>query len=306
MNGKAEPNGKVVCIDSLVHGYGPKVILNNVDLQIRKGEFVSLVGPSGCGKSTLLRLITGQEQVQDAHRFDILGKEAGLPDRRRGVVFQNYSLAPHLTVLDNVLLGLKYQASIFQLLSPGWRKQAKKISLEYLEKMRLADAIDRFPGELSGGMRQRAAIAQTLITIDFFKMPEILCMDEPYGALDSSTREDLQIFLLELWEKYKKTVIFVTHDLEEAVFLGTRVIVLSQFWKSDMPAEKQVGARIVFDSPLAPHALSTQAKKTKEFGEMVARVKDSGINDTKRQHVRDFNLTHEDSFQTLLPGEVKA
>ena len=305
MNGKVAPNGKAVCVDSLYHGYGDKKVLGNVDLQISKGEFVSFVGPSGCGKSTLLRLITGQELVQQAERFDILGQEAGLPDRRRGVVFQNYSLVPHMTVLDNILLGLYYQASVLETLNPKWRKKAKITALKYLHKMRLSDAVNKHPHELSGGMKQRASIAQTLITIDLFQMPEILCMDEPYGALDPSTREEMQIFILELWERYKKTVIFVTHDLEEAIFLGTRVIVLSPFWESDMPAEKRSGSRIVLDMPLPPHALSTQVKSTHEFRDMVELVKDKGFNTTKRQHVKDFNLTHPDSFQTLEEGEVK-
>ncbi len=210
-----------------------------------------------------------------------------------------------MTVLENVLLGLKYQASFVQLFSMKWRREAKDIALGYLDKMRLSDAVDRYPIELSGGMRQRAAIAQTLITIDFYQMPNILCMDEPYGALDPSTREDMQIFILELWERYKTTVIFVTHDLEEAVFLGTRVIVLSQFWQSDLPSTELCGSRIVFDEQLPPHALSTKVKLTPDFNQMVDRVKESGFSTTKRRHVKDFNLTHPDSFQTLDAGEIR-
>ena len=302
-------NGHVVRIERAYHGYfdpkldRKKLVLCNVDLRIRAGEFVSLVGPSGCGKSTLLKLITGQEPVQTATEFNILGQPVGPPDRKRGIVFQAYSLAEHLTVLENITLGLKYQAGMRQLWSPSWRKQAKERAMEYLTKMRLEGTGYKYPGELSGGMRQRAEIAQTLITIDEFSEPEILCMDEPYGALDASTREDLQVFILELWERYKKTIIFVTHDLEEAVFLGSRIIVLSQFWKSDMDLSKQEGSRIVFDQPLDPHALSTKAKQAASFVKMVKLVGDQGFKAEKRRHVDQFNLGHPDSFQTPTPEE---
>ena len=294
-NSNANGSSHVVRIERAYHGYFDPC---NVDLRIRAGEFVSLVGPSGCGKSTLLKLITGQEPVQSATEFNILGQPVGPPDRKRGIVFQAYSLAEHLTVLDNIMLGLKYQASIRQLWSPKWRKEARARATEYLTKMRLEGTGYKYPRELSGGMRQRAAIAQTLITIDMFGEPEVLCMDEPYGALDASTREDLQIFILELWEKYKKTIIFVTHDLEEAVFLGSRIIVLSQFWKSDMDLSKQEGSRIVFDQPLDPHALSTKAKQAPSFVKMVKLVGDQGFKAEKRRHVDQFNLSHPDSFQT--------
>ena len=128
-------------------------------------------------------------------------------------------------------------------------------------------------------------------------------MDEPYGALDESTREDLQIFILELWEKYKKTIIFVTHDLKEALFLGSRIVVLSQFWKSDLPVDGQEGARIVFDQKLDPHGMSTKVKETKAFNTMVQIVLNEGFNPMKRRHVDNFNLTHPDSFQSLTVEE---
>lgn len=304
MDKRIKPDGKDIFIDSVYHQYGDKIVLGNVDLQVQKGEFLCLVGPSGCGKSTLLRLITGQETIQRARSFNVLGKRVGLPDHRRGVVFQNYSLVPHLTVLDNILLGLKYQASYLNLVSPKWRSEAKKKALEYLDKVRLSDSANKYPNELSGGMRQRASIAQTLITIDLFGMPKILCMDEPYGALDPSTREEMQIFILELWEKYGITVVFVTHDIEEAVFLGTRIIILSQYWRSDLPSEKQVGSRIVHDIQLPRHALSTKVKLTTEFAKVVGEIRETGFNGEKRRHVREFNLTHPDSFQTLEIGEA--
>ena len=144
-------------------------MLNDIDLIVSRGEFVSLVGPSGCGKSTLLKLFTGQEIVQQAKYFQVLGHLPSFPDRTRGVVFQNYGLAPHLTVLRNILLGLEFQASLLQRFSRSWWKQARDMARKYLDDMRLADASDKYPTELSGGMRQRVAIAQTLITIDLFR-----------------------------------------------------------------------------------------------------------------------------------------
>jgi NitT/TauT family transport system ATP-binding protein len=172
---------------------------------------------------------------------------------------------------------------------------------KYLDDMRLTDASDKYPPELSGGMRQRVAIAQTLITIDLFGMPDLICMDESYGALDASTREDLQIFILKLWEKYKKTIVFVTHNLEEAVFLGTRVVVLSQFWTSDQPAAQQEGSRIIMDIPLESHAMSTEVKQTAAFKELTKYILDRGFNPKQRLHVAQFNadLRHPNSFSSL-------
>jgi NitT/TauT family transport system ATP-binding protein len=294
-------------LEDAFHGYfDPSVgrvrtVLNDIDLIVSRGEFVSLVGPSGCGKSTMLKLFTGQEIVQKARHFEVLGRLPSFPDRSRGVVFQNYGLAPHLSVLRNILLGLEFQASLLQRFSRNWWKQARDMARNYLDDMRLSDASDKYPTELSGGMRQRVAIAQTLITIDLFGMPELICMDESYGALDASTREDLQIFILKLWEKYKKTVIFVTHNLEEAVFLGTRVVVLSQFWTSDQPAAQQEGSRIIMDIPLEPHAMSTEVKQTPEFKNLTKYILDRGFNPKQRLHVAEFNadLRHPNAFSSV-------
>ncbi len=301
-------------LEDAYHGYPdpstgrPRTVLNDIDLIVSRGEFVSLVGPSGCGKSTLLKLFTGQEIVQQARHFEVLGHLPCFPDRTRGVVFQNYGLAPHLTVLRNILLGLEFQASLLQRFSRSWWKQAGDMAQKYLVDMRLSDASDKYPTELSGGMRQRAAIAQTLITIDLFGMPDLICMDESYGALDASTREDLQIFILKLWEKYKKTVIFVTHNLEEAVFLGTRVIVLSQFWTSDLPAAQEEGSRIIMDIPLEPHAMSTEVKQTAEFKALTKYILERGFNPKQRLHVAEFNadLRHPNAFSSLTKEQCAA
>jgi NitT/TauT family transport system ATP-binding protein len=305
---------EAVHLEDAYHGYldsstgRVKTVLNDIDLIVSRGEFVSLVGPSGCGKSTLLKLFTGQEIVQQAKYFQVLGRMPSFPDRTRGVVFQNYGLAPHLTVLRNILLGLEFQASLLQRFSRTWWKQAKDMARKYLDDMRLTDASKKYPTELSGGMRQRVAIAQTLITIDLFGMPDLICMDESYGALDASTREDLQIFILKLWEKYKKTIVFVTHNLEEAVFLGTRVVVLSQFWTSDQPEAQQVGSRIVMDIPLEPHAMSTEVKQTSEFKDLTKYILDRGFNPKQRLHVAQFNadLRHPNAFSSLTKEQCSS
>ncbi len=133
-------------------------------------------------------------------------------------------------------------------------------------------------------------------------------MDESYGALDASTREDLQIFILKLWEKYKKTVIFVTHNLEEAVFLGTRVIVLSQFWTSDQPEAQQEGSRIIMDIPLEPHAMSTEVKQTPEFKELTKYILERGFNPKQRLHIAQFtaDLRHPNAFSSFKQEQCAA
>ena len=305
---------EAIHLEDAYHGYYDpsnrrvRTVLNDIDLIISRGEFVSLVGPSGCGKSTLLKLFTGQEMVQKAKYFQVLGRLPSFPDRSRGVVFQNYGLAPHLTVQRNILLGLEFQSSMLQRFSPSWWRQAKDMAPKYLDDMRLSDASNKYPSELSGGMRQRVAIAQTLITIDLFGMPDLICMDESYGALDASTREDLQIFILKLWEKYKKTVVFVTHNLEEAVFLGTRVIVLSQFWTSDLPAAQEEGSRIIMDIPLEPHAMSTEVKQTTAFKELTKYILERGFNPKQRLHIAQFNadLRHPNAFSSLTREQFDA
>jgi len=273
--------------------YGPKIILEDIDLAVRKGELCTVVGPSGCGKSTLLRLILGQEQVTSGALL-IGGKPVDTPNTDRGIVYQRYSLFPHLTVLRNVMLGLDLSSSFLTRLRK--KDQFRGEAMDFLEQVRLGDHVHKYPHELSGGMQQRVAIAQALIM-----KPRILLMDEPFGALDPGTREHMQIFLLEMWEKFKMTVFFVTHDLEEAVFLGTRILVLSQYY-SDGEAKdgnNRHGARIVADYPLAFEATSTSVKKTADFGSLIQAIRRNGFDPEYLQYVTEFDLRHPDSFQTL-------
>ena len=284
-------------IEDVYKSYDRKVILDNIDLTVRKGEFCSVVGPSGCGKSTLLRLILGQE-VADQGLIQIDGQEVGVPDTQRGIVFQKYSLFPNRTVLENVLMGKLFTKGKWW--NPFYRSQDDiDEAMEYLRRVRLEGAADKYPHELSGGMQQRAAIAQALIM-----KPPVLLMDEPFGALDPDTRDELQVFLLELWEREDLTIFFVTHDLTEACFLGSRLLVLSQYYTDNRGEdEPSRGGRIVADYPLPKVVNSMAVKDDPEFQQLISDVRACGFDPRIRQHVSQFNLKHSDSFQTLLPEE---
>jgi NitT/TauT family transport system ATP-binding protein len=287
-------------VEDVYKSYGQKVVLDNVDLSVAPGELCTLVGPSGCGKSTLLRLVLGQE-FADHGKVMIDGKVASYPDPHRGIVYQKYSLYPHLTVLENVLLGLRLKKQQWWL---PWRfdKDAQDQSLEMLDQLRLSDARNKYPHELSGGMQQRVAIAQALVT-----RPPILLMDEPFGALDPDTREQMQVYLMELHEKYELTIFFVTHDLEEACYIGTRLLVLSQYYTDDRGDAPMVrrGAKIVSDYNLASSSLPTSEKGSPDFRQFVSHVRDVGFNPEVKRHVKEFNLHHPHSFQSLTADENK-
>jgi len=282
----------------LYKSYGDKLILDNIDLSVRAGELCTLVGPSGSGKSTLLRLVLGQE-LPSAGQLRIDGEPIGSPDPTRGIVFQRYSLFPHLTVLENVALGRNLQTGFLE----RWRrrKDIQGEAMHYLERVRLGAHASKYPHELSGGMQQRVAIAQSLIV-----KPRILLMDEPFGALDPDTREDMQVFLLGLWDEQRMTVFFVTHDLEEAVYLGTRILVLSQYYSDDRDHDEPRGAKIVADYRLPRVAASTDTKHSAEFVALIESIRREGFSPEYLQHVREFNLHHPDSFQTLTVREYDA
>jgi NitT/TauT family transport system ATP-binding protein len=183
-----------------------------------KGEFICILGPSGCGKSTILRLIAGLEPQHPATIGDVLvqGQPVAGPGADRGMVFQDYTSFDHRTVLENVTFGLECQGVP--------RKQREELGKEWIQRVGLNVTTDhrKYPHELSGGMRQRVAIARTLIL-----RPRIILMDEPFGALDPHTRMNMQDLLLALWHEVQATVFFITHSIEEAVFLGDRVYVMS-------------------------------------------------------------------------------
>ncbi len=192
---------------------GDVVALKDINLTIKRGEFVCLLGPSGCGKSTLLNAVAGF-QPPSAGEIVIEGKKILSPGPDRGMVFQEYALFPWMTVAQNIAFGLEIQ-----------KKEKAEIELtvnQLLDLLHLKDFRDRFPKDLSGGMRQRVAIARVL-ALD----SPIMLMDEPFGALDALTRRNLQDELLRIWEKLGKTILFVTHSIEESIYLADRIVVMT-------------------------------------------------------------------------------
>lgn len=188
--------------------------IDGIDIEAKPGEFVSILGPSGCGKSTLLYILAGFIKPTDGQVL-IQDELAGPPGPERGIVFQEFVLFPWMNVVDNVGYGLREQ---------GVRKSERtEIALMYLRMVGLEGSAQLYPKELSGGMKQRVAIARTLATD-----PAVLLMDEPFGALDALTRSILQDQLNEVWTSTQKTVVFVTHSVEEAIFLSDRIYVMSK------------------------------------------------------------------------------
>ena len=204
-------------IDNVVKEYegrnGKTVALNGVNLDIKENEFICVVGPSGCGKSTLLNIIAGlHEPTSGAAYLD--GKKIEGTGVERGVVFQQYALFPWRTVLKNVMFPLEMKKTP--------KAEAEEIAMKYIKAVGLEGFENSYPKELSGGMKQRVAIARA-----YAADPEVLLLDEPFGALDAQTRVQLQTELLETWQKEKKTCFFITHDVDEAIILAQRVIIMS-------------------------------------------------------------------------------
>ena len=193
---------------------GPVPVIDDVSLTIGEGEFVVFLGPSGCGKTTLMRMVGGLDHPSEGLIW-LAGEPVTGPSRAKGMVFQSYSSFPWLTVLKNIRFGLKYRDDVSE-------AEADRISRHYLELVGLTAYADFYVSRVSGGMRQRVAIARTLAA-----NPQVLLMDEPFGALDAQTRERLQVQLLDIRRAERKTVIFVTHDVDEAIFLADRIVVFS-------------------------------------------------------------------------------
>ncbi len=228
--------------------HGETLALQATDLEVAENDFVTILGPSGCGKSTLLRIIAGLdtptsgEVLQDGKRIEGPG-----PDR--GMVFQSYTLFPWLTVRENVCFGLRERGLP--------RQQQLEIARDFIGKVGLAGFEQHYPKQLSGGMQQRTALARALAN-----QPRVLLMDEPFGALDHQTRELMQELLLGIWEAERKTVLFVTHDIDEAVFMANRVVVMSA-----RPG------RIKLDRAVAlPHPRHYSIKTSPGFAELKAEL----------------------------------
>ena len=229
-------------------GRAPTVALQATDLEVTENDFITILGPSGCGKSTLLRIVAGLDQ-QSSGEAMLDGKRIAGPGADRGMVFQSYTLFPWLTVLDNVCFGLRERGMP--------RAQQLEVAHGFLAKVGLKGFANHHPKQLSGGMQQRTALARALAN-----QPRMLLMDEPFGALDHQTRELMQELLLGIWEAERKTVLFVTHDIDEAVFMGTRVVVMSA-----RPG------RIKLDRPVPlAHPRHYSVKTTPQFSSLKAEL----------------------------------
>ncbi|WP_048438864.1 ABC transporter ATP-binding protein [Caenimonas sp. SL110] len=227
---------------------GGTVALQATDLAVQENDFITILGPSGCGKSTLLRMVAGLD-TPTTGAIALDGRPVTAPGADRGMVFQSYTLFPWLTILQNVCFGLREKGL------PLADQKAR--AMEFIGKVGLKGFEGHFPKQLSGGMQQRTALARALAND-----PRILLMDEPFGALDHQTRELMQELLQGIWEAERKTVLFVTHDIDEAIFMGNRVVVMSARpgrIKCDLPV------------PIA-HPRHYSVKTTPEFIELKARL----------------------------------
>jgi ABC-type nitrate/sulfonate/bicarbonate transport system ATPase subunit len=237
---------------------GGTLALQATDLAVAENDFVTILGPSGCGKSTLLRIVAGLDQPT-AGQVLLDGQRIDGPGADRGMVFQSYTLFPWLNVLDNVCFGLRERGMP--------RAQQLEIAHGFIAQVGLAGFEAHYPKQLSGGMQQRTAIARALAN-----GPRMLLMDEPFGALDHQTRELMQELLLGIWEAERKTVLFVTHDIDEAVFMASRVVVMSA-----RPG------RIKLDRTVElPHPRHYSVKTTPGFAALKAELTESVREEVKR------------------------
>jgi len=236
---------KAFAVRNLWKEYDGQVVLERVNLTLTGNEFVTIVGASGCGKTTFLKILMGDERPT---RGELLLDGAPLPGEpgpERGVVFQRYSVFPHLSVLENVMLGLELQAApLTGRLFGTARAEARARAEQGLAEVGLSAARDKYPRQLSGGMQQRLAIAQAVIT-----RPRVLLLDEPFGALDPGIRRDMHELILGLWREGDMGVFLITHDLREGFALGTRLLVFDKV-RHDPQAPEAYGATITFDIPL--------------------------------------------------------
>jgi nitrate ABC transporter ATP-binding subunit len=207
---------KFLEISQVGKSYGPQVIVDDFNLNVARGEFVSIIGHSGCGKSTVLSMVAGLVE-SSAGAIVLAGKAIDSPGPDRGVVFQAPNLFPWMTALENVLLGVE------QVHRNKSRPEQIAVAKHYLELVGLADSLRKKPAALSSGMRQRVGLARA-----FALTPQMLLLDEPFGMLDSLTRFELQDVLIELWGQDRKTALMVTHDVDEALFLSDRVVMMTQ------------------------------------------------------------------------------
>lgn len=235
----------ILSMRQLEKRYGSQVVLERLNADVAEGEFVSIVGASGCGKTTFLNMLLG---IEPPSRGELLldGKPiAQEPGADRGVVFQRYSVFPHLTALKNVMIGAEFARARW--LGRVWgagRRDIAGQAMDMLRQVGLEQAADKYPHQLSGGMLQRLALAQALT-----KQPRILLLDEPFGALDPGIRRDMQQLITDLWRRHRLTIFMITHDLKEGFTLGSRLWVFDKI-RRDPQAPDAWGASITYDIPL--------------------------------------------------------
>lgn len=248
---------------NLWKSFGTHTVLERVTVSVAEGEFITLVGASGCGKTTFLRMLLGVESVsRGALTLDgqVIPQEPGAD---RGIVFQQYSVFPHMTVEENVVAAVGFQKrGVTGYLFGSEKSQAIDKSRQMLEKVGLQHSGKKFPHELSGGMRQRLAIAQALLV-----QPRILLLDEPFGALDPGIRADMHELVLELWREHNLTIFMVTHDLKEGFHLGTRLWVFDKL-RHDPQEPNAYGATITYDLPVSPDRESRQHSQSAGGGHL--------------------------------------
>ncbi len=238
----------ILSIRGVERRFDTTLALSATDLEVAENDFITILGPSGCGKSTLLRIVAGLDR-QTAGDVQLDGRRIEGPGADRGMVFQSYTLFPWLTVRDNVCFGLAERGLP--------RAQQLEIAQDFIVKVGLKGFEQHYPKQLSGGMQQRTAIARALAND-----PRILLMDEPFGALDHQTRELMQELLLGIWEAQKKTVLFVTHDIDEAVFMASRVVVMTA-----RPGRIKLDRRVDL-----PHPRHYAMKTTPAFAQLKAEL----------------------------------
>lgn len=235
----------MISVRNVAKSYGNTSVLERISVEIDRGSFCTLVGASGCGKSTFLRILLSQEAPTSGEIIYDGKPLRAEPTPDRGIVFQRYSVFPHLTVWENLMLAADFEGSaVFGRIFGTRRNAFRKVAEELLVRTGLSAARQLYPAQLSGGMQQRLAIAQALM-----KRPRMLLLDEPFGALDPGVRVDMHNLLLELWSETGMTILMVTHDIAEAFKLGTRVLVFDKV-RHDPQFPNAYGATITYDLKL--------------------------------------------------------
>ncbi|KAJ9431112.1 NitT/TauT family transport system ATP-binding protein [Candidatus Pantoea symbiotica] len=232
-------------LKNLEKHYGQQVVLERLNIEVEEGEFVAIVGASGCGKTTFLNMLLGTEAPSKGQLLLDGEPIPDEPDAHRGVVFQRYSVFPHLTVLGNVMLGDEFSSARW--LGRVWGKKRQAIrqrAQDMLAQVGLEHAQNKYPHQLSGGMQQRLALAQALM-----KQPRILLLDEPFGALDPGIRSEMHQLITRLWQQHNLTIFMITHDLKEGFSLASRLLVFDKL-RHDPHAPEAWGATITYDLPL--------------------------------------------------------